>query len=168
MYLLGSTGVPFGPAHLSRARTRLHACPWLIFFFFFFVSDSAQYGPIWAETDLELVFFFFFKNPWNVPAEEGNKRKRKIRTRREQNLETHLKSEATTFPRNRGSKETKKRKWKIRIERMMDWVCEKEWVGEKEWITWVGLDIGKSEFQEVSNYLKCWLYLKNAINDFFF
>ena len=58
--------------------------------------------------------------------------------------------------------------WKIRIERMMDWVCEKEWVGEKEWITWVGLDIGKSEFQEVSNYLKCWLYLKNAINDFFF
>ena len=38
---------------------------------------------------------------------------------------------------------------------MMDWVCEKEWVGEKEWITWVGLDIGKSEFQEVSNYLKC-------------
>ena len=58
--------------------------------------------------------------------------------------------------------------WKIRIKRMMDWVCEKEWVGEKEWITWVGLDIGKSEFQEVSNYLKCWLYLKNAINDFFF
>ena len=37
----------------------------------------------------------------------------------------HLKFEATAFPQYRGSIALKKRKRKIKIERMMDWVCER-------------------------------------------
>ena len=144
---LGSTGSPIEPAHPSwihtnascgRGRSCMRIHGWTFFLFHFQFSsirfDSSETGPNlvqfclkWAETGPKSVNFFFLK-PWNALEEEENKIKRKIRTRLEQKLETHLKSEATAFPRYRGSRATKKRKRKIRIEIMTDWVCEKEWM----------------------------------------
>ena len=147
--------------NIVQLWTRLHAHLWLNFFFFF-VFDSGWNRP-WIGP-------FKKKKHWNALEEEELKRMRKIRTRWEQKAETHLKSEATTFPRYRGSRETKKRKRKIRIEGMTDWVCDKEWVGGKEWMWFSGWVVHVGGFGNwekwtsrsflVANYSKCWFYLQ--------
>ena len=147
--------------HIVQLWTRLHAHLWLNFFFVF---DSGWNRP-WIGP-------FIKKKHGNALEEEEQKRKRKIRTRWEQKPETHLKSKATSFPRYRGSIETKKRKRKIRIriERMTDWVREKEWVGGKEWMLFSGWVVHVGGFGNwekwtlgsflLANYSKCWFYLQ--------
>ena len=157
LYIVGSTSVLIGPVHPSRIRTNtlcscgrgcMRICGWT--FYLFFVFDSGWNRPCIGP--------FKKKKHWNALEEEEQKRKRKIRTRWEQKPETHLKSKATTFPRYRGSRETKKRKRKrrIRIQRMTDWVCEKEWVGGKKWMWFSGWVVHVGGFGKLGkvNYKK--------------